>query len=227
MTPRQLLKCLAVPLLVAQVGCAARPVDVAPVPPPLSISDQDRERCRAYARRRSEEVGSVAQAAIVHGFWYAIYTAADADNRNVLAKRHVYDAAEELCLRPVILAHTLGPNHPDVAVALRDLANDYAYHEDYGGAQPLYRRALEIQERAFGPESADVTTTLEWYGRLLRAMHRDEEAAYIEARAQTIRAHAEQGQAPEAEVTSDAPAKVVQPPPAVSAPIPPPVNATE
>ena len=195
---RRLLKYLAVPLIVAHVGCAAKEVHVAPPPPGPEIGEQDRQMCTAYALRRADEVGAVEEASLdgfhqglTAGIVYAFYSASHAQKANELARKNVYAAVEERCLRPVILAAILGPDHPDVAVALRDLANEYTYHEDYRAAQALYPRALAIQERAFGPGSDDVATTLEWYGRLLRVMHRDEEAVYVEARARTIRVELE------------------------------------
>lgn len=220
LTARRLLKCLAVPLLVAQVGCAARKVEVAPAAPAPSVREEDHEACAAFARRQAKGVGPVDSVAgqTAKGFGYgllfglmtsgvgafvgapigAIVAGARATHANDEARKYVYSAAEEKCLKPVVLAATLGPEHPDVAVALRDLAIEYAYHEDYRAAQPLYPRALAIQERAFGPESGAVATTLEWYARLLRAMHRDEEATAVETRAQTIRAKAERGPDPAA-----------------------------
>ena len=200
---RRLLKWSAALLTVAQVGCAAKEVHVATTPPAPAVSEQDRQTCATFAQRRADEVGSVEHASLdgfhqglTAGILYAFYSESHARQANELARKNVYADSEERCLKPVNLASTLGPDHPDVAVALRDLANEYAYHEDYRAAQPLYPRALAIQERSFGPVSDDVATTLEWYGRLLRAMHRDEEAASIEARAQSIRAELERRSAP-------------------------------
>ena len=204
LTLRRLLKCLAPFLIVAQLGCAGTKVEVVPAPAAPPLSEHDRQACAAFAQRRADEVGAVEQASLsfhVPGgvgavIFYAFYTESHAREANELARKNVYAAEEETCLRPMKLTATLGPDHPDVAVALRDLANEYAYHEDYRAAQPLYPRALAIQERAFGPKSDDVATTLEWYGRLLRAMHRDEEAAAIEVRAQAIRVELERQPAP-------------------------------
>ena len=51
-------------------------------------------------------------------------------------RKHAYTAAEETCLKPMILAESLGPKHPDVAAVLRDLANRYATLKDHLPAGP-------------------------------------------------------------------------------------------
>ncbi len=58
----------------------------------------------------------------------------------------------------------------------------------YAVAEPLYKRALAIWEKALGPEHPDVATALENYAALLRKAGRGEEAAKLEARAKAIRA---------------------------------------
>ena len=68
------------------------------------------------------------------------------------------------------------------------------YHAQgkYAEAEPLYRRALAIREKALGPEHPDVAKTLENYAELLRKANRKAEAAEMRERAQAIRAkHAE------------------------------------
>jgi len=54
----------------------------------------------------------------------------------------------------------LGPEHPDVAESLSNLAILYNQQGDYDKAQPLYERALTIWERVQGPNSSDVAHTL-------------------------------------------------------------------
>ena len=46
----------------------------------------------------------------------------------------------------------LGPEHPDTAASLNNLAALYYAMGDYAKAEPLYRRALAIYEKALGPE---------------------------------------------------------------------------
>ena len=52
----------------------------------------------------------------------------------------------------------LGPEHPDVANSLNNLAALYQAQGRYAEAEPLYKRALAISEKALGPEHPDVAT---------------------------------------------------------------------
>jgi centrosomal protein CEP104 len=54
----------------------------------------------------------------------------------------------------------LGKQHPDVAVALTDLAALHSEEEQFAAAQPLYERALRIQEKTLGAEHQDTVQTL-------------------------------------------------------------------
>jgi tetratricopeptide (TPR) repeat protein len=49
---------------------------------------------------------------------------------------------------------------PTVATSLNRLARLYYKQEQYALAEPLYKRALAINEKAFGPESPDVAANL-------------------------------------------------------------------
>jgi tetratricopeptide (TPR) repeat protein len=46
----------------------------------------------------------------------------------------------------------LGPEHPDVATSLNNLAALYRDQGEYAAAEPLYKRALAIRDKALGPE---------------------------------------------------------------------------
>jgi tetratricopeptide (TPR) repeat protein len=59
-----------------------------------------------------------------------------------------------------ILETSLGPDHPDVATSLNDLAGLYRAQGNYGAAEPLYQRALRIYETALGPDHRWVATSL-------------------------------------------------------------------
>src|SRR5262249_12701865 len=195
-------------------GCAARggqPVSL--TPSPSSISEEDRKACGAFAKREAKGVstGSVADAvgeglaaglvgsvvllnpgvALFAGPAWAIGGAIDQSLKNWRARKLAYASAERTCLEPVILAETLGPEHADVASALWILAGGYANQRDYVAAERLYQRALAIQERALGPESSQVVTTLKAYAELLRSTGRDEQAMDLETRVQAIRTKAE------------------------------------
>ena len=54
----------------------------------------------------------------------------------------------------------LGKDHPDVAVALTDLAALHSEEERFEAAQPLYEKALRIQEKSLGAEHQDTVQTL-------------------------------------------------------------------
>ena len=56
----------------------------------------------------------------------------------------------------------------------------------YAEAEPLFKRALVIREKALGPEHPDVVTSLESYALLLRDMGRPDEASMLESRARAI-----------------------------------------
>ena len=54
----------------------------------------------------------------------------------------------------------LGPNHPDVAGALNNLAECYRAQGRYTDAEPLYERALVIIETALGADHSIFATAL-------------------------------------------------------------------
>ena len=54
----------------------------------------------------------------------------------------------------------LGPDHPDTAMALSNLALLYSSMGDYAKAEPLYQRALKIYEKALGPDHPDTARSL-------------------------------------------------------------------
>ncbi len=75
-----------------------------------------------------------------------------------------------------------------MANALNNLAVLYKNQGRYTEAEPLYKRALAIFEKALGPEHPSVATSLENYAVLLRETGRGAEAAKMKARAKAIRA---------------------------------------
>jgi CHAT domain-containing protein/Tfp pilus assembly protein PilF len=54
----------------------------------------------------------------------------------------------------------LGPNHPDVAASLNNLAILYQSQGLYSDAEPLFKRALTINEKAFGANHPNMATAL-------------------------------------------------------------------
>ena len=59
-----------------------------------------------------------------------------------------------------IYEKALGPDHPDVATAVNNLALLYDKQDRTAEAEPLYKRALAIDEKALGPDHPNVVTVL-------------------------------------------------------------------
>jgi CHAT domain-containing protein/Tfp pilus assembly protein PilF len=53
-----------------------------------------------------------------------------------------------------------GPEHPDTAVTLNNLAELYETMGEYARAEPLLQQALQIRKKAFGPEHPDIALSL-------------------------------------------------------------------
>ncbi len=81
-----------------------------------------------------------------------------------------------------------GPDHPNTARFLNDLAVLYQALGKYAEAEPFYHRSLAIMEKTLGPEHPNVAQSLENYAALLRETGRAKKAAEMEARAKAIRA---------------------------------------
>ena len=63
----------------------------------------------------------------------------------------------------------LGPDHPDTAISLGNLANLLEAQGDLAAARPLHERALAIREKRLGPDHPDTAASLSNLARLLRA----------------------------------------------------------
>ena len=70
----------------------------------------------------------------------------------------------------------LGPEHPDVATGLNNLAGLYITLGQYAKAEPLYDRALAIREKALGPEHPDLAKSLNNLAGLYRVQDQYGEA---------------------------------------------------
>ena len=53
-----------------------------------------------------------------------------------------------------------GPEHPETAASLNNLAALYVKTADFDKAEFLYQRALSIREKAFGPEHIETAISL-------------------------------------------------------------------
>ncbi len=82
----------------------------------------------------------------------------------------------------------LGPDHPNVATSLNNLAALYHAQGKYMEAEPLFKQALVTQKKVLGKNHPSVAQTLENYAELLRKTNRKKKAKKMEARAKAIRA---------------------------------------
>ena len=81
---------------------------------------------------------------------------------------------------------SFGPEHPNVAVDLNNLAVLLRETDRLFEAEPLMRRALAIDEKSFGPEHPNVARDLNNLAELLHAMNRVAEAEPLVHRALAI-----------------------------------------
>ena len=100
-----------------------------------------------------------------------------------------YDRAVTVAKKSLEVAEkALGPDHPDVATSLNNLAELYRAQGQYAQAEPLYKRSLAIWEKALGPDHPDVALSLENMAGLHRKTGRESSAEELEQRAASIRA---------------------------------------
>ncbi len=80
---------------------------------------------------------------------------------NTLYQQRRYQEAEGVYKEALKVAEdTFGPDHPNVAISLNNLAELYISKGNYSEIEPLYKRALEIVEKALGPDHPDVAISL-------------------------------------------------------------------
>jgi tetratricopeptide (TPR) repeat protein len=99
-----------------------------------------------------------------------------------------YHEAEPLLRRSLAICEaSLGPDHPDVATALNNLALLLRDTNRLGEVESLLRRALAIYEASFGPDHPHVATALTNLAWLLKATNRLAEAEPLLRRSLAIR----------------------------------------
>jgi tetratricopeptide (TPR) repeat protein len=105
-----------------------------------------------------------------------------------LWERGKYTEAIQLAERALVIREkSLGPEHPDVATSLNNLAELYRTKGDYAKAEPLLQRALAIWEKALGPEHPDVANSLNNFALLYYAKGDHAKAEPLFQRALAIR----------------------------------------
>ena len=85
-----------------------------------------------------------------------------------------YAEAEPLALQAIeVSLKKNGPDHPDTATSLNNLAELYRTQAKYDLAEPLHKRALAICEKALGPDHPNTIL----FRENLAQMKADREAA--------------------------------------------------
>ena len=85
-------------------------------------------------------------------------------------QRNYTEAAQQF-QTALAVVETIKPDDPRLANSLMRLAVVYHTQGQYAEAEPLYQRALMIQEQMFGPDHPQIVEMLEAYANLLRRMH--------------------------------------------------------
>jgi tetratricopeptide (TPR) repeat protein len=95
--------------------------------------------------------------------------------------------AERLFLRALAVKELLGPDSPEVATSLNNLAQVYITEGRDTDAIPLLERSLTIQEKALDPEHPALRRTLIVLGEVYRRVGRSEDAFITDVRARMLR----------------------------------------
>ena len=110
------------------------------------------------------------------------------DQADALYEKGRYAEAEPLYKRSLAIREkALGPDHPDVAASLNNLALLYDQQGRHVDAEPLYKKALAIWEKALGSDHLDVATALNNLALLYDAQGRYAEAEPLYRRSLAIR----------------------------------------
>ena len=82
----------------------------------------------------------------------------------------------------VAMIERYGLTFPEAAYLLNRAGYSWYQRAEYEQAEPLFQRALRINEQILGPEHPSTAITVRSYAYLLRLMKREREAALLEAR---------------------------------------------
>ena len=107
--------------------------------------------------------------------------------------RGQFREAERAFATAVHLAKALGKDNPREALSLFSQAEALVAQSRFDDAIPLFQRALEIDEKALGPDHPDMASMMERYAVPLRYTGRIAQAEAAEERARSIRARSGRG----------------------------------
>ena len=147
-------------------------------------ADQGNAIAQDNLRRLSQGAVQQGQAALVQELDEAAWL-----NQRILQldNQGRYSEAIPLAQRALtIWEKGLGPDHPNVATALNNLAELYRFQGRYADADPLYKRALAMREKTLGPNHPDVAQSLNNLAEFYRAQGRDVDAEPLYKRALAI-----------------------------------------
>ena len=82
----------------------------------------------------------------------------------------------------------MGPDDPDVAKTLYNLAQLYLRQRRYTQAESLYQQAMAIQEKSLTSDHPDLAATLNGFAQLLRETKRKSQAEAMTSRAKSLAA---------------------------------------
>jgi tetratricopeptide (TPR) repeat protein len=120
-------------------------------------------------------------------FWEAINLLFQAGE--YFYQRGQYREAEPLRKSALVMCeHVLGPEHPDTAQTLGNLAALYHDQGKYELAAPLFQRAMAIYEQKLGADHPSTTRVRENYANLVQKMKQKTKA--VRAKPKTPRKQA-------------------------------------
>ena len=90
-----------------------------------------------------------------------------------------YDGAERLLSAALMDAQKLGKADPRLAISLNDLGMFYHSLGRLTEAEPLYRKAIAIDEKRGGEAGVDIAVTLENLAELYKSQQRKGEAVTL------------------------------------------------
>jgi tetratricopeptide (TPR) repeat protein len=107
-------------------------------------------------------------------YWTSQKSLSRRNERKILSGKHLRPCPSRSIKSRVleralaIREKSLGPEHPDTATSLNNLAALLRDQGDLAGTRPLLERALAIREKVLGPEHPDTATSLNNLAALLR-----------------------------------------------------------